>query len=76
MVAIWQAFGAKFGQFYGLDKQTFAIPTKNRYIKTMPIDTIKWYSDGTKYRQKCCEIIGIEIDLLKTFDKSIYYIKK
>lgn len=31
---------------------------------------------STKYRKKCCEIIGIEIDLLKTFDKSIYYIKK
>jgi hypothetical protein len=36
-------FGATYGVGYGLMGQSFAIPTKNKKIKTLPLDTIEKY---------------------------------
>src|SRR5271157_5822421 len=33
-------FGAKYGQGFGMQGRTFAIPTKDRNIKTLPISQI------------------------------------
>lgn len=38
-------FGAKWGEGYGLFGQSFAIPTKDVKINTLPIDKIKTYVD-------------------------------
>jgi len=40
-----QKFGAVLGQGFGLYGQSFAIPTKNYYIHTLPINKIKTYVD-------------------------------
>ena len=37
---IW---GAEYGKGFGLQGRTFAIPTKNNKIKTLPINKIDWY---------------------------------
>jgi hypothetical protein len=39
-------FGAVFGKGYGIQGQSFAIPTKNRWLKTLPISEISKYVDG------------------------------
>lgn len=36
-------FGAKYGQGIGLSGQTYAIPTKDENIKTLPISKIEQY---------------------------------
>ena len=38
-------WGAKYGQGYGLQGQTFAIPTKDWNIKTLTLNEIKVYVD-------------------------------
>lgn len=38
-------FGAVSGKGYGLYGQSFAIPTKDLYIKTLPLNKIKSYVD-------------------------------
>ena len=40
-----QKFGAVLGQGFGLYGQSFAIPTKNHNIHTLPIKKIKTYVD-------------------------------
>jgi hypothetical protein len=40
-----QKFGAKYGNGIGLSKQSYAIPTKNRLLQTLPLDTIRQYVD-------------------------------
>lgn len=39
-------WGAKNGIGYGLSGQTFAIPTKDKNLKTLPLDVIKVYVEG------------------------------
>jgi hypothetical protein len=39
-------FGAIEGQGFGLQGNSFAIPTKNRHIKTMEIGRIRYYIDS------------------------------
>lgn len=36
-------FGAKLGQGFGLQGKSFAIPTKNRQIRTLPLEIIRLY---------------------------------
>jgi len=36
-------FGAKYGQGYGIQGKSFAIPTKDFKIKTLPLENIKEY---------------------------------
>lgn len=38
--------GARFGKCYGHHGESFAIPTKDEYIETMPLERIKQYVDG------------------------------
>ena len=38
-------YGAKLGQGWGLQGNSFAIPTKDRNIKTLPLHIIKTYID-------------------------------
>ncbi len=38
-------WGAKYGQGYGLQGQTFAIPTKDENIQTLPLIVIQKYVD-------------------------------
>lgn len=38
-------FGAEMGTGYGLQGQSFAIPTKDHKINTLPLVTIKYYVD-------------------------------
>lgn len=38
-------YGAKLGQGWGLQGRSFAIPTKDRNIKTLPLHIIKTYID-------------------------------
>lgn len=35
--------GAKYGQFFGLQGNSFAIPTKDENLKTLPLELIKAY---------------------------------
>ncbi len=39
-------WGAKYGQWYGLQGQTFAIPTKDENIQTLPLIVIQKYVDN------------------------------
>lgn len=41
----YNKFNAKNGQGYGLQGRSFAIPTKNWELKTLPIKEIKFYVD-------------------------------
>jgi len=36
-------YGAKYGQGVGLQGQSYAIPTKDEYLNTLPLDVIKEY---------------------------------
>ena len=38
--------GARWGKSYGHYGDSFAIPTKDEYIETMPLDRIKQYVEG------------------------------
>lgn len=38
-----EQYGAVWGCGYGLQGQSFAIPTKDRYIQTLPLDAIESY---------------------------------
>ena len=38
-------FGAEYGKGYGLQGQSFAIPTKDRWLKTLPMCEISKYVD-------------------------------
>jgi hypothetical protein len=40
-----QHHGAIYGQGVGLQGNSYAIPTKDEYIKTLPLETIKKYVD-------------------------------
>lgn len=40
-----QKFGAQYGKGEGLHMQSYALPTKNFAIKTLPLDKIKGYVD-------------------------------
>lgn len=39
-------FGATIGMGYGLSGESFAIPTKDWYLKTLSVEQIKFYVDG------------------------------
>jgi hypothetical protein len=39
------AFGAVYGQPFGIQGRSFAIPTRNRKIVTLPLKTVKTYVD-------------------------------
>ena len=39
-------YGAVFGKSYGHYGNSFAIPTKDEYFKTLPLETIKAYVEG------------------------------
>lgn len=43
--AAYDKFGAVLGQGYGFSGSSFAIPTKNKNIETLPISKIKNYVD-------------------------------
>jgi len=43
-----QRFGAKWRQGWGLAGRSFAIPTKNRHMKTLPLSDIKSYVEAFK----------------------------
>ncbi len=43
-----QHHGAIYGQGWGLQGKSFAIPTKDRYIKTLPLETIRLYVERFK----------------------------
>jgi hypothetical protein len=38
-----EKFGAKMGMGYGLQGQSFAIPTKDTFIRTLSLDKIEFY---------------------------------
>lgn len=38
--------GARYGKSYGHYGDSFAIPTKDEYIETMPLDRIRQYVEG------------------------------
>ncbi len=38
--------GARWGKSYGHHGDSFAIPTKDEYIETMPVDRIRQYVEG------------------------------
>lgn len=38
--------GARFGKCYGHHGDSFAIPTKNEFIETMPLERIQQYVEG------------------------------
>jgi len=40
-----QKFGAQYGKGYGLQGQSFAIPTKDKWLKTLTIGKISQYLD-------------------------------
>jgi hypothetical protein len=40
-----ESFGAKYGQGEGLQGRSYAIPTKDAKLKTLPIDEIEKYVD-------------------------------
>ena len=42
----YEKFGAVLGQGYGWNYKSFAIPTKDEKIKTLPIEVIKVYIQG------------------------------
>jgi hypothetical protein len=42
----WKSKGARYGKGYGHFGDSFAIPTKNEDILTLPLDRIKMYVDG------------------------------
>lgn len=44
----YQKLGAKMHQGVGLQGQTYAIPTKDHYIKTLPLSEIQYYVDEFK----------------------------
>lgn len=49
--------GAKYGQGYGLQGQSYAIPTKDEHIKTLPLDTIQIYiEDFIKFAKEHPEL--------------------
>jgi hypothetical protein len=41
----FEKFGAKWRKGWGYEGKTFAIPTKDYYVNTLPISKIKWYVD-------------------------------
>lgn len=41
----YEKFGAIWGQGYGLQGQSFGIPSKDKHIQTMSVDKIKLYVD-------------------------------
>lgn len=41
-----QHFGAIYGQGYGVQGTSFAIPTKDRYLKTLTLYEIQTYCEG------------------------------
>lgn len=43
-VAVEQ-YGARYGQAYGMQGNSFAIPTKDHSIRTLPLEDIKAYVD-------------------------------
>lgn len=45
----YRRFGAKWGQGWGFAGRSFAIPTKNQHIKTLPLPSIKSYVDEFKF---------------------------
>lgn len=44
----YQQHGARYGKSYGHYGQSFAIPTKDEYIETLPLERIKQYVEGFK----------------------------
>lgn len=46
-----QKYGAIYGKGVGLQGQSYAIPTKNHNIITLPIETISFYID--EFKQFC-----------------------
>ncbi len=42
----YQKHGARWGKSYGHYGDSFAIPTKDDHIETMPLDRIRQYVDG------------------------------
>lgn len=42
----YKKYGAKYGYGYGRSGQSFAIPTKDTEIETLPIETINQYIQG------------------------------
>lgn len=44
----YQKHGARWGKGYGHYGDSFAVPTKDRQIKTLPLERIKMYVDGLK----------------------------
>lgn len=43
------SFGAVYGKGFGLSGQTFAIPTKDWNVETLPLEEIKFYIDRFWY---------------------------
>lgn len=62
-----------FRQIAGISQEYMGIKLGISHTAYAKIETGKT-PFSTKYRQKCCDIIGIEFETLKTFDKSVYYI--
>lgn len=42
----YEKYGARWGKSYGHYGDSFAIPTKDQYIETLPIERIKQYVEG------------------------------
>lgn len=42
----WKQHGARYGKGYGHYGDTFAIPTKDEYIETLPLPRIEQYVQG------------------------------
>lgn len=40
------SYGAEYGKGIGPTGRAYAIPTKDRYLKTLPLDRIKFYVDN------------------------------
>ena len=41
-----QEHGAIYGQGVGLQGRSYAIPTKDQYLRTLPLNRIKWFVDA------------------------------
>jgi hypothetical protein len=59
--AAYSLWGAEFREGVGLKGFSYAIPTKDKNLKTLPLDRIKVYVDEflelTKHYQECCFIL-------------------
>jgi len=45
-LAAYKYYGAELGVGWGLTGQSFAIPTKDEHIETLPLEAVKGYIDG------------------------------